>query len=76
MGSYVLEAPAQGLVEALSNFPPLYEMSPVDARGVVDNVQAAPVPKLDIDESWVTVPLEFGGDDDGEVRPFVPWKAL
>lgn len=69
MGSYVLESPAQGIVEALSNFPPLYEMSPTDARAVVDNVQAAPIPKPDIDESWVTVPVEVGDVRVRIVRP-------
>jgi acetyl esterase len=69
MSSYVLEAPAQAIVEALSNFPPFYEMSPADARGVVDNVQAAPIPKPDIDESWVTVPVEVGDVRVRIVRP-------
>jgi acetyl esterase len=60
MTNYVLEKSAQDLVELLSSFPPLYEMSPVDARGVIDNVQGAPMAKVDVDESWVTVPLEVG----------------
>jgi acetyl esterase len=58
--SYVLEAQAQGLVDALSNYPPLYEASPAEARGVVESVQAATEPGLDIEESWVTVPAEVG----------------
>ena len=69
MASYVLEKPAQELVEALAKFPPFNEMSPADARGVVDNVQAAPVAKLDIDESWITVPVEVGEVRVRIVRP-------
>jgi acetyl esterase len=60
MTNYALEGAAQEVVEALSNFPPLYELSPIDARGVVDNLQGTPVPQPDIDESWVVVPLEVG----------------
>jgi acetyl esterase len=72
MTNYVLETPAQEIVDALSNFPPLYEMSPVDARGVIDSVQGSPIPKLDVDESWVTVPLEVG---DVQVRIVKPKNA-
>jgi acetyl esterase len=69
MSSYVLEVLAQEFVDWLANFPPFYEMSPADARGVVDNVQAAPVAKLDIDESWITVPVEVGEVRVRIVRP-------
>ncbi|HEX3795610.1 MAG TPA: alpha/beta hydrolase [Acidimicrobiales bacterium] len=72
MTNYVLETQAQEIVDALSNFPPLYEMSPVDARGVIDSVQGAPTERLDVDESWVTVPLEVG---DVRVRIVKPKKA-
>jgi acetyl esterase len=58
--SHALEPQAQGLVDALSNYPPLYEASPADARGLIESVQAPTEPGLDIDESWVTVPAEVG----------------
>jgi acetyl esterase len=60
MNDYVLEVAAQEFVEALSQFPPLYEMSPADARALIDNVQSAPIEKPDVDDAWVTVPLEVG----------------
>jgi acetyl esterase len=72
MTTYVLEAQAQEIVDALANFPPLYEMSPVDARGVIDSVQGAPTKKLEVEESWVAVPLEVG---DVRVRIVKPKKA-
>jgi acetyl esterase len=58
--SPALEPQAQGLVDALSNYPPLHEASPADARGLVESVQAPAEPRLDIDDSWVTVPAEVG----------------
>jgi acetyl esterase len=69
ISGYVLELLAQEFVEWLSNFPPFYEMSPEDARRVVDDVQAAPVAKLDVDESWITVPVEVGDVRVRIVRP-------
>jgi acetyl esterase len=54
--SHALEPQAQALVDALSNYPPLYEASPADARGLIESVQAPTEPGLDVDESWVTVP--------------------
>jgi acetyl esterase len=58
--NYALEAQAQGLVDALSNYPPLYEASPADARGLIESVQAPTEPGLEIDESWGTVPADVG----------------
>jgi acetyl esterase len=54
--SRALEPQAQALVDALSNYPPLYEASPADARGLIESVQAPTEPGPDVDESWVTVP--------------------
>jgi acetyl esterase len=73
MTDHVLEKDAQDFVEALSKFPPLYEMSPVDARGVIDNVQGAPIEKPNVDDLWVTVPLEVG---DVQVRIIKPVNAV
>jgi acetyl esterase len=58
--SHALEPHAQTLVDALSNYPPLYEASPADARGLIESVQAPTEPGLDVDESWVTVPADVG----------------
>jgi acetyl esterase len=58
--NHALEAPAQGLVDTLSNYPPLHEASPADARRLIESVQAPTEPGLEIDESWLTVPADVG----------------
>ena len=56
----VLEPAAQRFAEATANPPFLYELTPAEARKVLDDVQAAPIEKLPVDERWVTVPAEVG----------------
>src|ERR687884_635648 len=56
----VLEAASQAFVEATANPPFLYELTPDEARKVLDDVQAAPIDKLAVDERWMTVPAEVG----------------
>ena len=51
-----LEPAAQQIAEATSKPPFLYDLGPEGARKVLDDIQAAPVPKLDVDEKWITVP--------------------
>ncbi|MGW4044142.1 alpha/beta hydrolase [Streptomyces sp. NPDC004721] len=58
--SIVLERPAQELADATSKHPFLYEMEPTQARRVLDDLQAAPVDKLPVDEEWITVPATVG----------------
>jgi acetyl esterase/lipase len=58
--SHVLEPAAQDFADATSKPPFYYRMSPVDARKVLDDVQAAPVPKFDVDEEWITVSGDVG----------------
>lgn len=58
--SIVLERPAQELADATSQHPFLYEMEPAQARRVLDDLQAAPVDKLPVDEEWITVPAAVG----------------
>ncbi|MGX4688185.1 alpha/beta hydrolase [Streptomyces sp. JNUCC 63] len=58
--SIVLERPAQELADATSQHPFLYEMGPAEARKVLDDLQAAPVDKLPVDEEWITVPAAVG----------------
>jgi acetyl esterase len=60
MTRHVLEAAAQDFADATSKPPFAYQLSPVDARKVLDDVQAAPIPKLDINEKWITVPADVG----------------
>src|SRR5690349_581636 len=56
----VLEAASQQFVDATSTPPFIYELTPDDARKVLDDVQSQPVDKLPVDERWVTVPAEVG----------------
>ncbi len=65
----VLEPSAQAIVDATSTPPFLYELEPAAARKVLDDLQAAPVDKLPIDEEWITVPADVG---DAKVRIIRP----
>jgi len=65
----VLEPASQAFVEATATPPFLYEMTPDEARKVLDDVQAAPIDKLDVDDRWVTVPAEVGDVRVRIVRP-------
>ncbi len=65
----VLEPEARGWAEATAAPPHLNEMEPASARKVLDDVQAAPVDKLPVDEEWVTVPAEVGDVPVRIVRP-------
>ncbi len=49
--------------------PFLYELGPDRARAVLDEVQAAPVEKPDVDEKWIAVPAEAGEVAVRIVRP-------
>ena len=44
----VLEPASQAFVEATANPPFLYELTPAEARAVLDDVQAAPIEKLPV----------------------------
>jgi acetyl esterase len=65
----VLEPASQQFVEATANPPFLYELTPAEARAVLDDVQAAPIDKLPVDERWVTVPAAVGDVRVRIVRP-------
>src|SRR3982751_287357 len=68
----VLEQASQEFVDATSKPPFLWELTPAEARKVLDDVQAAPIDKLPIDERWITVPAEVG---DVRVRIVTPAGA-
>jgi acetyl esterase/lipase len=68
----VLEPAAQALADATSVPPFLYELGYEAARKVLDDLQAAPVDKLPIDEEWITVPAAVG---DARVRIIKPPAA-
>jgi acetyl esterase/lipase len=65
----VLEPASQALVEATAGPPFLYELSPAEARAVLDELQAAPIDKLPVDDRWITVPAEVGDVRVRIVRP-------
>jgi acetyl esterase len=67
-----LEAAAQAIADATSRPPFLYELGPDGARKVLDDIQAAPVEKPNVDETWITVPAEVG---DVRVRIVKPVDA-
>ena len=65
----VLEPASQEFVEATSTPPFLYELTPAEARKVLDDVQAAPIDKLPVEDRWITVPAEVGEASLRIVRP-------
>ena len=65
----VLEPASQAFVEATAEPPFLYELTPAEARAVLDGVQAAPIDKLPVDERWITVPADVGDVQVRIVRP-------
>jgi acetyl esterase len=65
----VLEPASQEFVEATSKPPFLYELTPAEARKVLDDVQAAPIDKLPVEDHWITVPAEVGDVRVRIVRP-------
>ena len=68
----VLEPAAQQVADAFSRPPFLFQMTPADARKVLDDAQAAPIEKLPVDEEWITVPAPAG---DVRVRIVKPQGA-
>ena len=65
----VLEPAAQAFVEATAAPPLLYELSPEEARKVLDDLQAEPIDTLPVDEHWITVPADVGDVRVRVVRP-------
>ena len=65
----MLEQASQEFVEATANPPFLYELTPGEARKVLDDVQSAPIDKLPVDDRWITVPAEVGDVRVRIVRP-------
>jgi acetyl esterase/lipase len=65
----VLEPASQEFVDATSTPPFIYELTPDEARKVLDDVQAEPIEKLPVDERWITVPAAVGDVRVRIVRP-------
>ena len=60
MTNHFLEPAAQAFADATSAPPFLYQLGPDGARKVLDDVQAKPVEKPDVDDKWITVPADVG----------------
>ncbi|HEX7994002.1 MAG TPA: alpha/beta hydrolase [Streptosporangiaceae bacterium] len=56
----VLEPAAQQVADAFSKPPFLYDMTPADARNILNDAQSAPVSKPPVDEEWITIPSPVG----------------
>src|ERR671917_586633 len=65
----VLEPASQAFVEATATPPFLYQLTPDEARKVLDDVQAEPIDKLPVDERWITVAADVGDVRVRIVRP-------
>src|SRR3954470_12584820 len=65
----VLEPASHALAEATAGPPFLYELTPAEARAVVDELQVAPIDTLPISERWITVPADVGEVRVRIVRP-------
>jgi acetyl esterase len=50
-----LEKAAQDFVDATSEPPFLWELSPEEGRKAVDGVQDSPIDKPDVDDEWITI---------------------
>ncbi|MER6961639.1 alpha/beta hydrolase [Streptomyces sp. NPDC000618] len=72
----VLETAAQELADATANPPFLYELGPEGARKVLDDLQAAPIEKPDVEEKWFTVSAEVGDVRIRVVKPVGAEGAL
>src|SRR5262245_53664769 len=60
MAKHILEPAAQGIADATSKPPFLYQLGPEGARKVLDDLQAKPVAKPDVDDKWITVAAKVG----------------
>ncbi|MGY2703021.1 MULTISPECIES: alpha/beta hydrolase [unclassified Nocardioides] len=76
MSNHHLETEAQALTDATAQPPYFYEMTPEQARKVLDDVQAAPIAMPDVDEKWITVPAAVGDVRVRIVKPLGTTEAL
>ena len=60
MNKHVLDSEAQAIADATSTPPFLYQLGADGARKVLDDLQAAPIAKPDVDEEWITVSADVG----------------
>jgi acetyl esterase/lipase len=65
----VLEPAAQQVADAFAKPPFLYDMTPADARKVLEDAQSGPVSTHPVDEEWITVPARVGDVRVRIIRP-------
>lgn len=76
MSDIVLEPAAQAFADATAKPPLLHELGVEGARKLLDDVQAQPVEKLEVDEKWITVPARVGDVRVRIIRPVGTSGAL
>lgn len=76
MNKHYLEPEAQQMADATAQPPYFYEMTPEEARKVLDDVQAQPIEKPDVDEKWISVPAPVGDVRVRIVKPAGSTRAL
>ncbi|MBW9092718.1 alpha/beta hydrolase [Microbacterium jejuense] len=69
MTDHTLQPEAQAFADAAAQPPTLVERGVDGARALLDEVQAAPVDKPDVDEEWITVSAAVGDVPVRIVRP-------
>jgi acetyl esterase len=72
----VLEPAAQEVVEATKDPLFLSTMGPQKAREFLNQLQAAPVDRLPVDEEWITVPADVGDVRVRIIRPAGSTRTL
>lgn len=72
MTQHILEPEAQAVADASSKPPLLYELGTEGARKALDDIQSAPIAKLEVQDEWLTVPAAVG---DVRVRVVKPLDA-
>jgi acetyl esterase len=60
MSDHYLEPEARSIADATAKPPFFYQMTPDAARKVLDEMQALPTSKLDVEDRWITVPASVG----------------
>lgn len=73
MSTHYLEPEAKQMADATSRSPFFFEMTPEQARKVLDDLQALPTRKLGVDEKWIVVATAVG---DVRVRIVKPAGAV
>ncbi|MFJ4172806.1 alpha/beta hydrolase [Microbacterium sp. NPDC089696] len=69
MTDHVLEPEAHAFAEATSKPPFLKDLGVEGARKLLDDVQAASIAKPDVNDEWITVPVEVGNVQVRIVKP-------